>query len=157
MGYTTDFQGQFDLNPTLSEEQVTYLLNFSNSRRMKRDVSILEKNFGPCNNIMGTYGEEGEFFVDDIEDDSVIEHNYPPKTQPGLWCQWIPTEGGQELIWDGGEKFYDYVEWLEYLIKSFFNPWKIKISGVVRWQGEEFSDRGKITVKNNEIFTEILE
>lgn len=157
MGYTTDFQGQFDLDPALSEEQVTYLLNFSNSRRMKRDVSILEKNFGLCNNIMGTYGEEGEFFVDDIEDDSVVEHNYPPKTQPGLWCQWIPTEGGQELIWDGGEKFYDYVEWLEYLIKSFFNPWKIKISGVVRWQGEEFSDRGKITVKNNEIFTEILE
>lgn len=157
MGYTTDFQGQFDLDPALSEEQIAYLLNFSDSRRMKRDVSKLETNFGPCKNIMGTYGKEGEFYVDDIEDNSVIEANYPPKTQPGSWCQWIPTEGGQELIWDGQEKFYDYVEWLEYLIKSFFDPWNIKVSGIVRWQGEEFSDRGKITVKDNKVFTEILE
>lgn len=163
MGYTTDFKGQFDISPALSDAQVKYLQDFSSTRRMKRDNSKLLELYGECTNIMGTYGTEGEFFVPDSgnygqeDDGSVIEYNYPPKTQPGLWCQWTPTEGGQELIWDGGEKFYDYIEWLEYLIKSFFIPWGVKLNGVVRWQGEEFSDRGQITVQENEVIIQFLE
>jgi hypothetical protein len=42
---------------------------------------------------------------------SIIDHNYPPENQPGLWCQWIPNEDGTAICWDGGEKFYNSIEW----------------------------------------------
>ena len=55
------------------------------------------------------------------------------------------------MEWDGGEKFYNYVEWLEYLIKNFFEPWGYSLNGSVNWQGEEDEDNGTIVVKHNEV------
>lgn len=71
--------------------------------------------------------------------------------QPGLWCQWIPDEGGSTLAWDEGEKFYEYVPWLRYLIEHFLRPWGYVLNGEVTWQGEEADDRGKIVVTDNAI------
>ena len=71
--------------------------------------------------------------------------------QPGLWLQWRLNDEGTELSWDGGEKFYNYIEWLEYLIVHFFKPWKIKLNGEITWQGEDSSDIGKIVVVDNKI------
>lgn len=67
------------------------------------------------------------------------------------YCQWVPTEDGTGLEWDKGEKFGSYVEWLEYLIQHFFEPWGIVLNGSVRWRGEEFDDLGVIEVKDNQI------
>ena len=69
---------------------------------------------------------------------------------PGILCQWIITDD-DKLEWDGGEKFYNYVEWLEYLIKNYFNVWDVKLNGTIKWQGESMDDRGKIIVENNNI------
>lgn len=69
---------------------------------------------------------------------------------PGIWCQWIIADD-DKLEWDGGEKFYNYVEWLEYLIKNYFNVWDVKLNGTIKWQGESMDDRGKIIVENNNI------
>lgn len=72
--------------------------------------------------------------------------------QPGLCCQWIVKEdegGNQVLMWDGGEKFYNYVEWLKYLIVHFFEKWNVKLNGEIEWAGEDINDRGKIVVKDN--------
>lgn len=68
---------------------------------------------------------------------------------PGFWCQWVPTEDGWGLEWDGNEKFYNYVEWLDVLIKKFFIPWGITLNGDVEWFGEEHDDRGIIRVRDN--------
>lgn len=68
---------------------------------------------------------------------------------PGFWCQWVPTDDGMGLEWDGNEKFYNYVEWLEHLIKKFFIPWGIKLNGEIEWEGEESGDLGKIIVTDN--------
>ena len=83
----------------------------------------------------------------------------PPKTQPGLWCQWVPTEDGFGLEWDGNEKFYYYVEWLEYLINKVF-PWILEdgdeplvLNGEIEWYGEDREDMGKIFVHNNVVTT----
>ena len=65
------------------------------------------------------------------------------------YCQWEPSADGTVLRWDGGEKFYYYIEWLEYLITAFFIPWGCKLNGIVRWRGEEFDDMGQITVTDN--------
>lgn len=70
---------------------------------------------------------------------------------PSFYCQWTPNSDGTALEWDGGEKFYEYVAWLEYLIKNFFEPWGIKLNGSVNWRGEEWSDTGTINVTDNEV------
>ena len=83
------------------------------------------------------------------DDPSVIDHNDPPKNQPGLWCQWVPSADGEGIEWNGGEKFYYYVEWLNYIIKNFLIPWGLVLNGTVKWRGEDFNDAGKIIVKDN--------
>ncbi len=113
------------------------------------------------------YGVDGEFFANEdgyrgqISDDSIIDYNTPPGHvsytkkgkkgigQPGLWCGW--TVDSDTLFWDGGEKFYYYIEWLEYMINKFFIPWGITLNGEIEWVGEESSDFGKIVVTNNEV------
>jgi hypothetical protein len=126
------------------------------------------------------YGLDGGYFVMDDgnmgqrRDNSIIDYNSPPglfvfetnlitkkleenkrrikegEAQPGLWCQWV-INNKNELMWDGNEKFYNYVEWLKYLIKNFFQPWGVLLNGEIEWEGEESSDRGKIVVTNNEV------
>jgi hypothetical protein len=61
-----------------------------------------------------------------------------------LWCKWEPDDTGEYIGWEGGEKFYDYVEWLQYLIDHFLKPWGIAIAGVVRYQGERKDDFGVV-------------
>ncbi len=51
MGYTTDFEGSFNITPVLSQKDNEFLTKFSETRRMARNV-------GP------EYGIEGEFYVD---------------------------------------------------------------------------------------------
>ena len=38
--------------------------------------------------------------------------NTPPFGQPGLWCQWVPTDDGHALVWNGHEKFYRSSGWM---------------------------------------------
>lgn len=144
MGYTTEFKGKFSLNKKLDKETHDFLVGLATTRRMARKLP--EK-----------YGIEGEFYVDgkgfsfQEHDDSIINYNQPPKSQPSLWCQWIPTSDGLAIEWDGNEKFYSYVEWIEYIIKKILSPRGYALTGKVTWQGEEQPDRGIIEVKNNEI------
>ena len=156
MGYTTEFQGTFSLNKTLTEDQVVYLTKFSETRRMKRDAKIAATLPDPLRNAVGLpIGNEAEYFVGGVgdfgqdDDLSVIDHNDPPKNQPGLWCQWVPSADGEGIEWNGGEKFYYYVEWLNYIIKNFLIPWGLVLNGTVKWRGEDFDDAGKIIVKDN--------
>jgi len=106
---------------------------------------------------------------------TIIDHNTPPgqvlysskeygdiykenerrieagECQPGLWCQWILEYDADShiLVWNGGEKFYEYTNWLKYLIKHFFEPWGIKLNGEIEWDGEDPEDLGKIVVEDN--------
>lgn len=70
---------------------------------------------------------------------------------PDSYCQWEPTADGAALRWDGGEKFYNYVEWLQYLIDSRFGPWGHTVTGSVKWSGEDASDNGVLTVEGNKV------
>jgi len=180
MGYTTDFNGSFELSRPATVKEANYINDFADSRRMKRNPhKLYEKYNGKHGHItpkddtpIGIYGEEGEYFTLDSRD-AVIDANTPPgqvlysdktysdiyaendrriengECQPGLWCQWVINEDGTELVWDGGEKFHEYTEWVKYLIKHFFEPWGIKLNGEVRWSGEDYEDKGLIVIKNN--------
>lgn len=165
MGYNTEFEGSFEFEEKLSDEMIQYINRFSTTRRMKRDVEKIKETYHDWKQLSfnGNLGEDGEYFVGDSEwlidwrsrnndiDPSIIDYNEPPATQPGLWCQWIVSLDGKYLEWDGNEKFYDYVEWLDYLITHFFTPNNIFLNGNVMWRGDDFDDMGKITVEHNKI------
>lgn len=79
-------------------------------------------------------------------------HDDDHRDQYGTWsayCQWVPTGDGKSIEWDGGEKFYDYAEWLERLIEKFFKPWGVTLGGSVDWIGEDKMDQGVIYIKDN--------
>ena len=118
MGYTTEFDGQFEFNRKLTKKELEAM-----------------------NTLYETRHEDG----------------YQPTGKPSIWLQWIVEEYADThyLIWDGGEKFYSYIDWLEYLIKYFFKPNNLSITGRVRWRGEEFDDMGTINIEENEI--EVME
>lgn len=156
MGYTTDFTGSFKLDKPLTVAHKLYLDKFSDSRRMKRDAVKTALRPDPARLTVGLpVGKEGEYFVGAGEfagqehSPDVVDFNNPPKTQPGLWCQWVSTEDGAAIEWNGAEKFYYYIEWIEYMIKNFFEPWGYSLDGNVKWSGEESSDLGSIVIKKN--------
>ena len=141
MGYDTRFSGKFLLNKKLDKDIYNLLVGLATTRRMKRNVG-------------SEYGIEGEFYFEDDEHDTyfqnpstnIIDDNKPPSSQPSLWLQWIPTKDGKSIRWDGNEKFYKYVEWLEYLLRRILLPRGYYLSGVVKFQGEDDDDRGTIEV-----------
>lgn len=64
------------------------------------------------------------------------------------YCQWVLNNDFDSLAWDGNEKFYNYVEWLQYVIDNVLTPAGNTLSGNVRFQGEDRADRGTIAVEN---------
>jgi hypothetical protein len=145
MGYDTDFSGYFKIDRPVDEDTYNLLYGLATTRRMARkaDASL--------------YGVEGEFYVDGSDyghktgEPPIIDINRPPCTQPGLWCQWLISDDRLTLEWDGGEKFYNYVEWLEYLVDRVIAPEGYELNGVVRWRGEDFEDVGTLIVRNNKV------
>lgn len=147
MGYTTGFDGELSITPPVKGDTLKLLKGLNKTRRMKR-------NGGP------EYGVEGEFYIEGDgeiiysskdKNTNIIDYNQPPSTQPGLWCQWEVNDSGDYLEWDGGEKFYNYVEWMEYLIEKVFAPSGHVLNGEIEWQGEDRDDAGIIVVEDNKV------
>ncbi len=150
-------------------------------RDVNKLMELYKGEFGHPTRPENPYGIDGEFFVGgkgwagQDHDETIIDYNTAPgqvgfnvgedfterwnesqrriksgECQPGLWCQWIVTDN-ETLQWDGSEKFYNYIEWLKYLINNFFEEWGIKLNGEVTWVGEDSGDRGKILVEDNKV------
>ena len=154
MGYTTYFDGAFQFDKPVTDELKNYINKFSDTRRMLRDNNKIKELFPNWRELCfnGELGEKGEYFIGGGEnyfDGSVIDYN-SSGSQPGLWCQWVINDNN-ELVWDEGEKFYYYVEWLEYLIKHFFEPSGYVLNGIVFYEGEDSDDFGKIVVTDNAV------
>lgn len=152
MGYTTEFEGYVEVRPALDADEIAYLKKFAETRRMNRTK-------GPYY-VQGT-GSFGQDRESDIRD-----YNSPPEGQPGLWCQWEPSEDGTRIQWNGAEKFYNSVEWMQYLIdhflradalaktqtvngKRFFTFQDHVLNGVIEAQGEDEEDRWFLVVRDN--------
>lgn len=157
MGYTTWFTGGLEFDKPVSEELAKYIEEFSLVRHMKRDIEKIKEIYPnwqeQCFN--GNLGIDGEYFIGgsgvmgQANDSSIVEYNRPASTQPGLWCQWIIEDN--QLVWDQGEKFYEYDAWLIYLIKNFIAPSGYKLNGEIQFQGEDEDDFGTICVIDNEV------
>lgn len=157
MGYTTDFDGSIAIEPPLNEHEISFLLDFNGSRRMLRTKGPLHADPG---------ADFGQARSADIQD-----YNRPPEGQPGLWCQWVPTEDGGAIEWDGGEKFYDSPTWMSYLIDQLLSPAarafieehqsedeRLRhftcdhvLNGTINAQGEDPGDRWRLVVTDNAV------
>ena len=158
MGYHTDLYGEATVTPPLSADERAYLVKFNDTRRMNRSK--------------GPFFVDGSGFHGQGADDDVVDYNLPPEGQPGLWCPWTPSEDGTAITWDEGEKPYDIVEWMEYLIDTFLAPdAEVKriraagdpdgllagvpefadhvLNGQIDAQGEDPDDRWRLVVTDN--------
>lgn len=148
MGYSTEFDGFIEIHPPLNKQEVEYLKNFANTRRMEREK--------------GPYYVDGTGYSGQGHDNDIKNYNQPPEGQPGLWCKWEPTQDGTKIEWNGIEKFYDSVEWMQYLINHFIgeNPIAKKelpflnkhvLHGEIDAQGDERNDHWYLVVENNKV------
>ena len=80
MGYTTTFSGGIVIDPPLNKAEIDYLNKFSETRRMNR--------------TSGPYFIDGSGDFGQGCDKDIIDYNKPDASQPGLWCQWVPTKNG---------------------------------------------------------------
>jgi hypothetical protein len=149
MGYTTYFEGSVQVDPPLSAEEVAFLNKFSETRRMNR------KN--------GPYFVDGTGDFGQGQDEDVIDHNSPDPSQPGLWCHWVASDDGSEIMWDDGEKFYEAEAWMDYIINHFVGPTPIAatelpflkghtVNGTISADGEESDDFWKLKVDGNIVY-----
>ncbi|MFD7980263.1 hypothetical protein [Streptomyces sp. NPDC059071] len=151
MGYTTHFTGAVTVTPPLNPSEIAFLRKFAGTRRMNRTL-------GPYYvDGSGPFGQGG--------DDDIISHNEPPKGQPGLWCSWGPTDDGTGIEWNGAEKFYNPVEWMQYLIDHFLKPgahahghpgfeaftFDHTVNGAIDADGEEPGDVWRLVVTDNTV------
>ena len=156
MGYTTEFVGHFDVTPPLKEAHRKYLEKFSETRRMKRNIALLPadpvaEEAGLLPSEEGEYYVGGKGFAGQDRDDSIVDYNNPPDSQPSLWNHWTSSKDGTKIEWDGGEKFYYYVEWIKYIVDNFMKRWSYELNGSAQWFGDDRDDMGKIEIKNNEL------
>lgn len=152
MGYTTYFSGSVEIVPPLNQAEAEYLRCFAESRRMKRTAGAY-------------FADPGNDSGQGARSDEILDYNAPPEGQPGLWCQWVPTEDGSALEWDEGEKFYESAEWMAYLVDHFLKPgaeasksgdpqfvdftFDHVCNGVIEADGEDSDDRWRIVVCDN--------
>jgi len=132
------FTGFFKLNKRLDEATFLFLKDLSSTRRMSRNVDA-------------AFGVEGEFYVHGNEYDSnIIDRNSSPKTQPGLHCDWVPTKDYTGIEWNGTEKTYQPVEWIEYIISRVLSPRGYVLDGEVEyWNTNYHNDSSYIEICDN--------
>jgi hypothetical protein len=104
MGYDTEFWGHVTVTPPLNPDEISYLKDFSDSRRFARRS--------------GPYAVTGG----DHRGPDTIDYNDVPDGQHSLWCDWTPSDDGTLIGWNGTEKFHYPERWMRYLIDTFLKP-----------------------------------
>lgn len=163
MGYTTEFDGYVSVSPPLNPAEVSFLTDLANTRRMHRTEGPLFVT------ATGFAGQD--------RTDTILDYNSPDPDQPGLWCQWEPSDSGTTIQWDGGEKFYAAAEWMKYLVTNLFAPTAREyvtqhahedprlehftcdhtVNGFIDAQGEEPDDRWRLIVRDNVVMIALAE
>jgi hypothetical protein len=157
MAYRTTFSGVFVLDRALAPHHLAYLDAFARHAHPRRDAYLAEAEPDPLRIAAGLpVGPEGAFVLGlghdvENEDPSVIDPDAPASGVPTLRCHWVPTDDGRGMQWDGDAAFYDYVEWLTYVIGQLLAPWGYQLHGEITWLGESEDDRGTLRVTDNRV------
>ena len=158
MGYDTEFEGSFKLSRRVTPDEFDYMRRFNFTRHEAFDVDKLIAEFGDSRGLKGLgYGERGEYYVSVSDDYCPREERCVLRgaSDKSSWCHWKLTDDGTRLVWDEGEKTYDYIHWLRVVIR-ILTHWGITLSGSVNWHGSDEYDDGNIAlIKNRMIVTTI--
>ena len=150
MGYSTYFDGEVKVTPALNEQEVEFLRQFSESRRMNRTTSPYY--------VAGS-GPSGQG-----HEDNIIDYNTPPPGQPGLWCGWTALDENT-IGWNEEEKFYASADWMKYIIQHFIgrNPLaKAELpflqghvcNGQINAQGDDSEDVWSLIVRDGKVLVQ---
>ena len=79
-----------------------------------------------------------------------------PTPWPDGYCQWELTRDLGGIRWDQGEKFYNYVEWLQAILDNILKPAGVGLALEVRYQGDDVGDSGILRIDNGVVVKEEL-
>lgn len=68
-------------------------------------------------------------------------------------CFWTYYNEDNTIGWNGYEKFYRYLFWLDFIISHYLEPNDYVLNGKIAFAGEEGYDIGIIKIQNNKIMT----
>ena len=100
---------------------------------------------------------DGEFRLNKPLDDDTfyeledLDGEFSNGELPDSYCQWKVGEDWQSIKWNGGEKFYCYIEWIRAINRRYLLPRKYLLNGEVLFQGEDVKDCGRIVAKDGKI------
>ena len=84
----------------------------------------------------------------------ILEANDDPDSiqgeHPRSYMQWVPTQSLDHIVYDGNEKFDEYVDWMKWLV-NYLKGIGITADGEIDWSGEQAGDTGTIVVANSEV------
>ena len=84
----------------------------------------------------------------------ILEANNDPDSiqgeHPRSYMQWVPAQSLDHIVYDGNEKFYEYVDWMKWLV-NYLKGIGITADGEIDWSGEQAGDTGTIVVANSEV------
>ena len=84
----------------------------------------------------------------------ILEANNDPDSiqgeHPRSYMQWVPTQSLDHIVYDGNEKFYEYVDWMKWLV-NYLKGIGITADGEIDWSGDQAGDTGTIVVANSEV------
>lgn len=165
MGYSTNFYGELKIMPSFKEYDL--LNEWLSQRHITFDNKKIEKVLAEtgvrCDYVDSDNHLKEDCWnliykpIEDLEETedtnfdiwSLSNYNEPPFKCPGLWSDWILEKNGSILTWNGNEKSYDMVAWVQFLIKYIFAPNGHTVNGEINFQGEREPDSGKFIFKNN--------
>lgn len=158
MGYDTDFMGEIWVTPALPDEWVKRWNDATNGDPAHQYVS------GGRTEPAGYVPTDIETIVRTLDDGRVQVRAAPvmlfgwPREidgvqQPQEWCNWELTNDNPDcttIRWDGGEKFYEYTEWLDYLVAAIRHDFPgSTFDGEIEYRGEEWDDVGTLVVSDD--------
>lgn len=115
MGYTTKFEGKFEIviPESMTEHEQDMFFHILKT--------ALNKDYRKDSNIQSKYGINTR------------------------WCDWMLTTGlypniGNYIEWNGNEKSYNMYEWIHYLNEEILCHYNVVLKGRVTAQGEDSKD-----------------
>ena len=139
-GDCTELEGYFKVNKPLDEETQFIIRGLRHGMSHRRDSQQLANHLGISLEVcFKNYGVDGQLYMED-NDIAVMprqrheEERIPNQPSTRFSWKYFPEE--QAIRWDRSEKFYCYVEWIQYLIDYVLAPRGYVLNGHV----ETFND-----------------
>lgn len=96
--------------------------------------------------------KEAKYLMDRYDDNALFEKESGIKG----YLQWVPSCSLDAIVWDQNEKFYNYIESMEWVCRWLYSI-DVCANGSLFWRGENGEDIGTIKVQRNIVSPERIE